>query len=313
MSARVLRSGWFKPDLVERLDRDHAAIALPADGSWREFAAEYGQDVEVAVVSGRTGASAELMAALPKLRAVVSHGVGVERTDIAYAAAHGIQVANTPDVLTDCVADTAVAMLLDVMRGLSAADRFVRAGHWPAAGNFRLTRRVSGARVGILGLGRIGLGIARRLEGFGISVSYHNRRPRPDLPYAYASSPLALAKDVDALVVAATGGTDSDQLVDGPVLEALGPRGFLVNIARASIVAEDRMIAMLADGRLGGAALDVFAAEPQVPAELVALDNVVLLPHLASGTQETREAIARLVLANLEAYLATGEVLTPIH
>ncbi|SFC59308.1 Lactate dehydrogenase [Nocardioides terrae] len=311
-SARVLRSGWFKPDLVARLDRDYGALAVPDDERRESFLATHA-DAEVLVVSGRTGAPGDMMRALPRLRAVINHGVGVERTDLAHAAAAGIQVANTPDVLTDCVADAAVAMLLDVMRGISAADRFVRRGAWASGESYPLTRKVTGARVGILGLGRIGRAIARRLEGFDVALSYHNRSARDDVPYRYADSVVELAREADLLVVAATGGAGTSRLVDRSVLDALGPHGFLVNIARASVVDEELMVAMLADGRLGGAALDVFEREPQVPEGLLALDNVVLLPHLGSGTVETREAIARSVLANLEAFLSTGAVLTPVR
>jgi len=308
----VLRSGWFKPDLVDRLDREYGALAVPDDETQASFLAAQA-DAEVLVVSGRTGAPGDVMRALPRLRAVINHGVGVERTDLAYAAAAGIQVANTPDVLTDCVADAAVAMLLDVMRGVSAADRFVRRGAWSAGESYPLTRKVTGARVGILGLGRIGRAIARRLEGFDVELSYHNRRARDDVPYRYVGSMVELAREADVLVIAATGGAGTSRLVDATVLEALGPRGFLVNIARASVVDEELMVAMLDDGRLGGAALDVFEREPLIPEGLLDLDNVVLLPHLGSGTEETREAIARAVLDNLDAFLRTGSVLTPVR
>lgn len=309
---RVLRAGWLKPSLAATLDERYGARPIPEDESWADFVAEHGTDVEAVVCSGRTGVPGDVMRALPHLGAVINHGVGVERTDLAQARERGIQVANTPDVLTDCVADTAMALILDVMRGTPAADRFVRSGRWPLERNFPLTRRVTGARVGILGLGRIGLAIAKRLQGFDVTVSYHNRSRHDDVPYAYAPTPLALAEACDVLVVAAPGGPSSDGLVDRAVLDALGPRGYLVNVSRASIVDEDLMVAMLADGTLGGAGLDVFSHEPEVHPHLLGLDNVVLLPHVGSGTEETREDIARLVLANLDAYLTSGSVLTPI-
>lgn len=309
---RILRAGWLKPSLADTLDERYGARPIPEDESWADFVTEHGADVEVVVCSGRTGVPGDVMRSLPRLGAVINHGVGVERTDLVQARDRGIQVANTPDVLTDCVADTAMALILDVMRGTPAADRFVRAGRWPAERNFPLARRVTGARVGILGMGRIGLAVAKRLQGFDVTVSYHNRSPREDVSYAYATTPLALAEGCDVLVVAAPGGRSSDRLVDRAVLEALGPHGYLVNVSRASVVDEDLMVEMLADGRLGGAGLDVFSDEPEVHPRLLDLDNVVLLPHVGSGTEETREDIARLVLANLDAYLTSGTVLTPV-
>ena len=309
---RVLRTGWLKPSLAAELDRRYGALPLPEDDSWPDFARRHGEQVEAVVCSGRTGVTAEQMRALPRLRAVINHGVGFDRVDAGFARRTGIQVANTPDVLTDCVADTAVGLVIDVMRGLSAADRFVRAGRWPVERNFPLTRRVTGCRVGILGLGRIGLAVARRLDGFGVAVRYHSRARRDDVAYAYAPTPVDLARDSDVLVVTAAGGPQTQRLVGRTVLEALGPRGFLVNVARGSVVDEDVMVAMLASGGLGGAGLDVFSQEPEVPPRLLDLDNVVLLPHLASGTEETREAIAQLVLRNLDSYFSTGAVLTPV-
>jgi lactate dehydrogenase-like 2-hydroxyacid dehydrogenase len=254
----------------------------------------------------------EVMNALPSLRAVVNFGVGYDTTDTATARERGILVANTPDVLTDCVADTALGLTIDLLRGLSAADRFVRRGDWAAGAGFPLMRRVSGKRVGILGLGRIGQAIATRFEAFGCPVGYHSRREVEGTSYWYAASPAELAAGVDILVVATAGGAGTTHLVDRTVLEALGPDGYLVNIARGSVVDEEALVELLTSGGLAGAGLDVFAAEPHVPEALLALDNVVLLPHLGSGTVETRAAMERLVLDNLESYLADGKVLTPV-
>ena len=182
------------------------------------------------------------MRRLPQLRAVVNFGVGYDTTDVAQAAERGILISNTPDVLTDCVADTALALYLDVLRRTSAADRYVRRGDWTAKGNFPLAVRASGKRVGILGLGRIGQAIARRLEAFGCEIHYHNRRPLDGSPYAYEPSARELAAAVDVLVVAAAGGPDSAGLVDAEVLENLGPAGYLVNIARGSVIDEDALV-----------------------------------------------------------------------
>ena len=265
----------------------------------------------VAVTSGVWGVRAEHLDRLPGLGAIVNFGVGYDSTDVAEATRRGIAVSNTPDVLTECVADTAVGLVIDVMRRLSAADRFVRRGEWEQ-GVPALARRVTGARVGILGLGRIGLAIAHRLAAFDATISYHNRRERDDVDYAYADSVLDLARGCDVLVVAAAGGPQSQRLVDAEVLDALGRDGFLVNVARGSVVDEQALLAALEDGRIAGAGLDVFADEPHVPAALLDRDDVVLLPHLGSATVETRAAMTELTLANVERYLSDGTLVTPV-
>jgi lactate dehydrogenase-like 2-hydroxyacid dehydrogenase len=221
-------------------------------------------------------------------------------------------VGNTPDVLTDCVADTAVGLMIDTLRRFSAADRYVRAGRWPVEGMYPLTRQVSDTNVGILGMGRIGRAIALRLSAFGCAISYHNRREVPDSPYGYAASPVELASAVDVLIVAAAGGDGTRGLVGRDVLDALGPHGYLINIARGSVVDQDALVSALVEGRLAGAGLDVFADEPQVPEELFALESVVLLPHVGSGTVQTRAAMEALTLRNLDSFLKTGELVTPI-
>lgn len=311
---RVLQVAGLKPDLARTLAEDHAAPVLPAGAArpLEEPLASYGGSAEVLVTSGRLGLHPTVLDALPALRAVVSFGVGYDTIDVAAATARGVVVSNTPDVLTDCVADTAVGLALDAMRRLSAADRWVRAGGWDAGRDYPLARRLSGARVGILGLGRIGRAVAQRLEAFGCRISYHNRREVVGTPYVYAATPLALASSVDLLVVAAAGGTAAAPLVGRAELEALGPDGFLVNVGRGSVVDEAALVELLTDGGLGGAGLDVFAAEPHVPEALRTLDNVVLLPHLASGTVETRADMTRLVLANVGAWLAEQRLLTPV-
>jgi lactate dehydrogenase-like 2-hydroxyacid dehydrogenase len=309
-AARVLRVGPLMTELEHALRERYGALALPDDTE--AFLGQHGDSIRVAVTSGRTGVPAELMDRLPSLEAIVNFGVGHDTTDVAAANARGIGLANTPDVLTDCVADTAVGLVIDVMRRLSHADRWVRSGRWGTPHGFPLTRRVSGARVGILGLGRIGTAIAHRLEAFGCSVGYHNRRRRDDVPYAFHDSALGLARSSDVLVIAASGGADSRGLVDHDVLDALGPDGYLVNVARGSIVDETALVEALSTGRLGGAGLDTFADEPHVPRALTGLDNVVLLPHLASGTLETRRAMMDLALLNVESLLEAGVLLTPV-
>jgi len=309
---RVLQVGQLLPSLAETLRTTYDAPVLP-DGPEREaFLVEHGDKVEVVVTSGRTGVPTALMAALPSLAAIINFGVGYDTTDTRTARERNILVSNTPDVLTDCVADIALGLTLDLLRGLSAADRFIRRGDWAAGARFPLTRRVSGKRVGILGLGRIGHAIATRFESFGCPISYHNRREVAGTRYAYAATPVELAAGVDILVVATAGGAGTVRLVDRSVLESLGPEGYLVNIARGSVVDEGALIELLTSGGLAGAGLDVFVAEPRVPDALLGLDNVVLLPHLASGTVETRAAMAQLTLDNLDRYLEDGTLLTPV-
>lgn len=309
----VLQVGPLKPSLAETLRTRYGAQVLPDDAAARaDFLENSGADITAVVTSGRTGVDAALMAELPRLGAVVNFGVGYDTTDVDAAQARGVGVSNTPDVLTDCVADTAVGLLIDTMRQFSAADRYVRAGRWPAEGNYPLTRQVSNTRVGIIGLGRIGGAIAKRLSAFGCTISYHNRREVTDSPYAYVASPVELAQRVDVLVIAAAGGSGTAKLVDAEVLDALGPDGYLINIARGSVVDEAALVAALRAGRLAGAGLDVFADEPDVPAELFEMDNVVLLPHVGSGTVQTRAAMEDLTLRNLDEYLATGRLLTPV-
>jgi lactate dehydrogenase-like 2-hydroxyacid dehydrogenase len=302
------------PSVQEPITRDYGAVRLPDSPSERdEFLRLHGTSFEVAVTSGKLGVGTELMRSLPNLRAVINFGVGYDTTDIAQAVQRGITVSNTPDVLNDCVADTAVALYLDVLRRVSAADRFVRRGDWLSKGNFPLATKASGKRVGILGLGRIGRVIARRLEGFDCEISYHSRSPVDGVSYEYKASPRELAAGCDVLIVAAAGGPGSVRLVDAEVLHAIGPDGYLINVARGSVVDEEALVAALTAGRLAGAGLDVFAEEPKVPEDLLALDNVVLLPHLGSGTHETRAAMAELTLANLRQFVATGSVLTAVQ
>ncbi|MFE6509121.1 2-hydroxyacid dehydrogenase [Nocardioides sp. NPDC057767] len=312
MNRRILQVGPLKPSLAATLTDRYDSLVLPEDDTRAAFLDEHGPSIGAVVTTGRTGVPADLMAQLPALGAVINFGVGYDTTDVEAAAARGVLVSNTPDVLTDCVADTAIGLAIDTLRRLSAADRFVRRGDWPLAGNFPLTRKVSGKRVGILGLGRIGRAIATRFEAFGCQVSYHSRHEVPGSPYPYAASPAELAADVDILVLATSGGSGTQHLVDRKVLEALGPEGYLVNIARGSVVDQDALVELLLEGGIAGAGLDVFADEPTVPAELMGLDNVVLLPHLASGTVETRAAMEQLTLDNLDRWLADGTVLTPV-
>ena len=309
----VLQVGPLLPALQDAVTDEFGAVRLPETALERSaFLADRKAEFTVAVTSGRFGVGPELMAELPNLRAVVNFGVGYDTTDVTQAKERGIAVSNTPDVLNDCVADTAVGLYLDVLRRFTASDRYVRRGDWAAKGNFQLAVKASGKRVGIVGLGRIGRVIARRLEGFDCVIAYHNRRPVNGVNYEYVDSLIELARRSDALIVATAGGPESAGLISAEVIEALGADGYLINIARGSVVDERALIEALSDGRLAGAGLDVFAEEPVVPQKLLALDNVVLLPHVGSGTHETRAGMGQLTLANLRRFISDGTLETPV-
>ena len=300
---RVVQLGGLMPFVREWLTERYAAPAL-AD-------LEDPAGVVVAVVGGGAAVGAAEMDALPDLAAIANFGVGYDNVDVAEATRRGIVVSNTPDVLTDAVADLAVFLVVDVLRGITAADRFVRSGAWGRGERVPLTRDVRGSVVGVLGLGRIGTAAAERLEVFGAEVHYHSRSPK-DVVWTYHATPTALAAASDVLLVLTPGGAGTDRLVDAAVLDALGPDGHLVNVARGSVVDEDALVAALEAGRIAGAGLDVFADEPHVPAALLEREDVVLLPHVGSATTQTREAMGRLVLDNVDAFLARGELVTPV-
>nr|WP_260742866.1 2-hydroxyacid dehydrogenase [Mycobacterium sp. SMC-2] len=308
----ALRIGKFERTFEAELSARYEIPKLPDGPGRADFLAERAADIRVVVTSGSAVVDAGTIAALPKLEVIVNNGAGVDLIDLTAARRRGIGVSNTPDVLSDTVADTAVGLILMTLRRFGAADRYVRAGRWERDGPFPYARDVSGLQVGILGLGRIGSAIATRLAGFDCAIAYHNRHRIDGSPYRYAGSPLELAESVDVLVVATTGDPHARHLVDRTVLEALGPEGYLVNIARGSVVDQDALVELLVGGALAGAGLDVFVDEPRVPTELFELDNVVLFPHIGSATGRTRRAMALLAIRNLDSYLDTGELVTPV-
>lgn len=251
------------------------------------------------------------MSRFPNLQIVSSFGVGYDHVDAAWAARHGVVVTHTPDVLNEEVADTTFGLMLAVVRQLPQADRFVRAGRWPK-GPFPLTASLRGRTLGIIGLGRIGRTIARRAEAFGMKVVYHGRRAQEDVPYLYYPTPTGLARACDILVAITPGGAETRHLVNADVLEALGPTGIFINVARGSVCDQDALIAALRDGRILSAGLDVYADEPNVPKELIEMEHVVLLPHVGSGTKHTRDAMGRLVVDNLASFIRGAGPLTPV-
>lgn len=255
---------------------------------------------------------AAFMQRFPRLEIVSSFGVGYDHVDARWAGEHGIIVTNTPDVLNEEVADTTLGLLLCTVREFPQADRFVRAGQWEH-GPYPLSAGTLRDRtMGIVGMGRIGQAIARRLEAFDVPVVYHSRRPQQHIGYRYYPALLDMARDVDVLIVIVPGGAATRNLIDAGVLEALGPRGILINMARGSVVDEPALIAALRNRTIFAAGLDVFVNEPKVPRELVAMDNVVLLPHLGSASVHTRNAMDKLVLDNLLSFAAGRGPLTPV-
>jgi lactate dehydrogenase-like 2-hydroxyacid dehydrogenase len=308
---RILQIGRLLPSLEATLAQEFDVRLLALESEPEAFLAQHGAEFVGVATSARFGADAALIGALPNLEVISNFGVGYETIDLDAARRRGVKVSNTPDVLTDCVADLAFGLLIDVARGMSAADRFVRRGDW-LRGQFPLAARVSSKRLGVLGLGRIGRAIAKRAAGFDMETRYHNRAPVADVTYGYEASLIDLAHWSDFLVIAAAGGAATRAMVSREVLAALGKKGYLINIARGSVVDEAALVDALMNQRIAGAALDVFQDEPNVPPELFALDNVVLLPHIASATRETRQAMADLVRDNLRSYFRAGSLLTPV-
>ena len=253
----------------------------------------------------------KFMDALPKLEIISNFGVGVDAINLDDAKQRRIIVTNTPDVLNDCVADTALALVLMMLRKFPQSERYLRAGSWAAKGPYPLTSSAGGKTLGILGLGRIGEAIAKRAAACGMNIRYHNRRKK-DVPYPYDADPVALAKNSDVLMVVTPGGPETNRLVNAKILDALGPEGYLVNIARGSVVDEPVLLRYLQEKRIAGAGLDVFADEPRVPAEFFSLDNAVLVPHVGSATVETRKAMGDLQVENLRRHFAGQSVLTRV-
>ncbi|MDR3299809.1 MAG: 2-hydroxyacid dehydrogenase [Candidatus Accumulibacter sp.] len=307
----ILRVGGLSPILVNRLRERYELAALDDAADPAAFLAEQGARFVGVVTSALCGVSAEQMASLPNLRVISCFGVGVDKIAMDVARARGIAVGYTPDILNDCVADIAFALLLDVARATPEADRYVRSGQWTQqVSRFHPGRKVSGARLGIVGMGRIGKTIARRALGFEMGVRYHARHAVAEVSWGYEPSLLELARWADFLVAITAGGPETRHLIDAVVLDALGPRGFLINVSRGSVVDEDALVRALAEKKIAGAGLDVFADEPHVPQALLSMDNVVLLPHIASSTEETRLAMAQRVVDNLDLFFAEGRLIS---
>ena len=309
----VLLVGQRKPVLVGGLDPKvtlhHFLEAKDRDA----FIKSLGDKIRaIAVAYTANKIDADFMQRFPKLEQISSFGVGYDHIDAKWAGTHGIVVTNTPEVLNEEVADTALGLLLCTVREFPQAERFVRAGKWPQ-GQYPLTKATLRNRtVGMVGMGRIGKAIARRLEAFGVPVVYHSRNPQPGVAYKYYPKLVDMARDVDTLMVIVPGGAATANMINAEVLAALGPNGILINLARGSVVDEPALIAALKNRTIYSAGLDVFAKEPQVPKELLEMDHVVLFPHLGSSTEVTRAAMDQLVVDNILAWAAGKPPLTPV-
>lgn len=309
----VLVTHPLEPTTFSLLDSTYHLHRLWEAESADALLDEVGPQIRGMATGYAVGAPAGLIDRLPKLEIIANFGVGYDKVDVEHARRRGIRVTNTPDVLTEDVADLAIALWLAVSRRIAASDRFVREGRW-RDGAFPLAASVQRRRVGILGMGRIGRAIARRAEMFSAEIRYSQPRRHTDIAYVHEPDPVALARWSDILFVATPGGDATERLVDARMLDARGPQGTLINIARGSVVDEPALVAALVDGRLGAAGLDVFIDEPNAPAALLRMEmeNVVLLPHVGSATVETRRAMGQLVLDNLAAHFAGRPLLTPV-
>jgi hydroxypyruvate reductase len=306
----VLLSPWYSVAMAE-LDR-HFTVHKLWESDDRDALLASLKDRCVGLAGSKT-CDAATMDALPNVKVIAHCGVGYDGVDVAAATARGLKVSNTPDVLSDDVADFAIALTLATLRRIPQGDRYVRQGRWESEGDMPLAQRMWGRKVGILGMGRIGIEIARRCEAFKMTIAYHSRS-RKDVPYRYYPSLVAMADEVDVLIAIIPGGAGTRHLVDAEVLDALGPNGVFINVARGSVADELALIAALSEGRLGAAGLDVFADEPRVPQALKEMtQNVVLQPHQASATHETRLAMGRLVLENLLAGVTGKPLVTPVN
>jgi hydroxypyruvate reductase len=305
----ILIAATLMPHLLQRLHQHFTCHDLntlePA------ALAAVAPSIRAIACRGETKITREFMAQFPALELVSVFGVGYDGVDAVAARENGVQVTHTPDVLTDDVADFAITLLLSSARHLVRADRHARSGEWKK-GPYPLTTKVSGSKLGIVGLGRIGKAIAHRAAAFNMEIAYHNRSPRTDVSYRYVADLRTLAAEVDFLVLSMPGGGGTRALINADILQALGPSGFLINVARGSVVDENALIKALQEGQIAGAGLDVFENEPNIPAALSALDNVTLTPHMASGTVATRVAMADLAVDNLAAHFDGKAVLTPV-
>jgi hydroxypyruvate reductase len=310
MSVEIAAIGAQRPFVLEALEQEFVVHKVWEAPDRAAALRPVAQRIRGAVSHAMAGLPGAVIEALPNLEICAINGVGLETTDLALAKKRGVVVTTTP-VLYDDVADLAVILALCACRRIVEADRFVRAGRW-LQGWMEQARKFSGTRAGILGLGRIGMALAPRLQAFGVSIGYYDPLPKSGVPYRAYPSPLELARNSDILFLCAAGGPGRGHIVTAEILDALGPRGIFVNVARGWLVDEAALVRALSERRLGAAGLDVFESEPQVPDALLGLDNVVLTPHIASNTEETIRAMGQCVLDNIRSWFAGKGALTPV-
>lgn len=298
--------------LTEKLEQNFTVYKLFDVSDQSVFLAEQGKNIKGIVTRGDIGVTNEVLALLPEVEIISIFGVGTDAVDLDYTRERKIIVTTTPGVLTDDVADTALGLILATSRRLCQADKFLRAGQWPHS-SLPLASKVTGKRLGVFGMGRIGQAIARRAAGFDMQIAYTDTAHIDSLPYQYVPNLVSLAKQSDILVVAISGGKDSVGLVDKTIFAAMPNDAILINIARGSMINQDELILALQQQEIGGAGLDVFADEPNVPQALIEMDNVVLLPHIASATKETRIQMSDIVFSNILAHFSGNKAPTAIH
>ncbi len=303
--------GGMSPPMQAALEQKFTIHQLAKQADEQAWLAANGADMTYVLTDGHWGVRPDVMKHLPSIEVISCYGVGYDNIDAADCAGRGIVVTHTPNVLNAEVANTALMLWLATSRRLVRDDRLVRSGKWPE-GNAALTHSIDDRKVGILGLGRIGEELARRLAVFNADISYHSRNKKPDVAYRYYDSLLDMARDVDVFFCITPGGAATHHLVNRDVMDALGPDGTLINVGRGTVVDEVELVKALQDGRLGNAGLDVFEKEPQVPAALFEMDQVTLLPHVGSATVETRAAMGNLAVENLTQFLANKTVISPV-
>jgi lactate dehydrogenase-like 2-hydroxyacid dehydrogenase len=311
VKAKLLMIGPYPAWDMDDLEAHYSVIRLWEAADREGIIDAHRDDIRAIATRGELGASSDLMRRLPKLEIVACYGVGTDAIDLAYARARGIRVTNTPDVLTADVADMGVGLLLAVARQIPRADSYVREGSW-AKGNMHLVTRVNGKKVGVVGMGRVGAAVARRLTGFDCDIAYFDINRRADLAYEFIADLVELARRSEFLIVTLAGGESTKGMIDARVLDALGPDGILINISRGTTVDEPALLDALANKRIRGAGLDVYWNEPNIDARFKSLDNIVLQPHHASGTTETRQAMGKLVRDNLKAHFSGAALITPV-
>ena len=311
MKPEIIITARGHADTLATLQSDFTAHLLHEATDKNAFFKQHAPKVRGLATFGPMAVDGQVMDQLPKLEIISNFGVGVDAINLEDAKKRGIIVTNTPDVLNETVADTALALILNTVRRFPQSERYLRAGYWAARGAHPLTADLGGKTLGVLGLGRIGEAIAKRAQACGMKIRYHNRR-RKDSPHPYDPDPVTLAKNCDVLLVVTPGGPETNKLINARVLDALGARGFLVNIARGSVVDEPVLLRYLQDKKIAGAGLDVFVDEPRVPPEFFALENAVLFPHVGSATVETRKAMGDLQIENLRLHFAGQPVRTRV-